>query len=370
MLYSPDETVQPRILLIDDSKVMRKAAIKMLGDLYDVVVAEDGEAGWNIILNDSSIQVVFTDLKMPKLDGFGLIERVRTYEDGGIRNLPLIVVTGADDEGDIKEKAFELGATDFIAKPFNSTDIKARAQTHASYQRQTQVLQKQSHRDAVTDLFNLRGFEKQLAKDISFITRHSQPLAVLVLELDDFKSLFVKVGRNGADSIIKEISRFLSRAVRKEDTVARAGLSRFIISLPTAKSDGAINLAKRICTVVAAFKPKVKGVPIKINLSVGVAIVEQGTQPSLGLVLERSDAALKEAIAEGAGHVRSLVVSSDTEQTETKQAETKHVSIDAMLAQVEREENENALKHMDEILRCLQSRLNDEQKRYLSEHLR
>lgn len=81
MSQSTDEAVKPRILLIDDSKVMRKAAVKMLGDLYDVVVAEDGEEGWGIILNDSSIQVAFTDLKMSTLDGFGLIERVQNLGD-------------------------------------------------------------------------------------------------------------------------------------------------------------------------------------------------------------------------------------------------------------------------------------------------
>jgi two-component system cell cycle response regulator len=364
MPATEDDNSLTRILVIDDSKVIRKASIKMLSELYDVIVAEDGEDGWTKIVNDSNIQVVFTDLKMPNLDGFGLLERVRTNEDEGIRNLPIIVVTGADDEGESKEKAFELGATDFITKPFNTTDIKARAQAHANYQRKTRVLQQNSQLDSITGLLNLRGFEEQLAKDISFVTRHSQPLAVLVLEMDDFKNLFVKIGRTGADSIIKEISRVLSSSVRKEDTVARAGLSRFIMSLPTAKADGAVNLAKTICSTIAAFKITLKGQPVPITLSVGVATLEQGVQTSAEVVLEKSSTALKNAIADGPGQVKSLLVVENGEPLEKQ-----YVSIDAVLAQAQQEQNEDALRYMDEVLKCLQSRLNDQQLQYLSSHL-
>ena len=88
-----ESETQTRILLIDDSKVMRKSAVKMLGGEFDVVVAEDGQQGLDMINDDASIQVVFTDLNMPKMNGYQLLEAVRTSADEGIRNLPVIVVT-------------------------------------------------------------------------------------------------------------------------------------------------------------------------------------------------------------------------------------------------------------------------------------
>ena len=157
-----ESETQTRILLIDDSKVMRKSAVKMLGGEFDVVVAEDGQQGLDMINDDASIQVVFTDLNMPKMNGYQLLEAVRTSADEGIRNLPVIVVTGAENDDEAKEKALQQGATDFITKPFNSTDLKARAHAHATYQRNTRTLQEVASVDALTGLSNERSFKQHL----------------------------------------------------------------------------------------------------------------------------------------------------------------------------------------------------------------
>ena len=76
-----ESETQTRILLIDDSKVMRKSAVKMLGGEFDVVVAEDGQQGLDMINDDASIQVVFTDMNMPQMNGYQLLEAVRTSAD-------------------------------------------------------------------------------------------------------------------------------------------------------------------------------------------------------------------------------------------------------------------------------------------------
>ena len=131
---TPVDDKKARILIADDSKIVRVTASKILATQFDVVLAEDGEEAWEKICQDTSIQVVFTDLGMPRLDGYGLIQRIRQAEDEGIRNQPVIVITGAAEEEGVRRKVFELGATDFITKPFKSTEILARAEAHASYQ--------------------------------------------------------------------------------------------------------------------------------------------------------------------------------------------------------------------------------------------
>ena len=97
------DDVKPRLLMIDDSKLMRKSAVKMLGADFDVVVAVDGREGLKKINEDDAIQVVFTDLNMPNLDGYELLQAIRTRQDEGIRNLPVIVVTGAENDDEAKE---------------------------------------------------------------------------------------------------------------------------------------------------------------------------------------------------------------------------------------------------------------------------
>lgn len=107
--------LKPRVLVVDDSKLLRKAASKILNHEFDVKTAEDG---WEQIAIDDSIQVVFCDLMMPVLDGYGLLERVRSSENSRISGLPIVILTGGDSD-EAKEKALAMGVTDFITKPFN-----------------------------------------------------------------------------------------------------------------------------------------------------------------------------------------------------------------------------------------------------------
>lgn len=367
MLDQQEDSSKTRILVVDDSKVIRKAAVKMLGKLYDVILAEDGEEAWKRILLDEQIQVVFTDLKMPVLDGFGLLERVRTHEDEGIRNLPIVVVTGMDDDGETREKAYELGTTDFITKPFNSTEIKARAQALANYRRETQFLQEKANLDVLTGLLNDRGFRLQLEKDIAFSSRHKEELAVMILELDDFKKLFVSIGRAGADSIIRQVGKCLLEAVRKEDTVARVGLSRFLMSLPTAKPDGAVDLAKRISHTVANFNVKLAGEKLPISLSIGVTTVAKGARPAPSEIIDSAAQALSGALAAGQSKVLAV---SNTEAPADSAPEV--ISIDQVLLKLREGGSLNADDQIDRILESLTpllKLLSEEQKKKLTDIL-
>jgi two-component system cell cycle response regulator len=298
---------QTRILLIDDSKVMRKSAVKMLGGDFDVVVAEDGQQGWEMIREDPSIQVVFTDLNMPKMNGYQLLEVVRTSQDEGIRNLPVIVVTGAENDDEAKEKALQQGATDFITKPFNSTDLKARAHAHATYQRNTKTLQEVASVDTLTGLNNERSFIEHLDKDLSFVSRHNHDIAIMFVEVDEFNDLFLKIGRKGADSLIQQIAKVVLKSVRKEDGVGRVGLARFAISLPTAGAEGATRLAERICQMVSGFKAKLRGETLQIGVSVGLYVPSEKSVEHRSAYLDKTAQALQSAIDNGGSQVYSQV---------------------------------------------------------------
>ena len=85
-------TPKPRILAVDDSRVMRVAMKKILGKDYDVIEAEHGEDAWTLLINDNTIQVLFTDLSMPYLDGYGLLKRMRTSDDPHLQEMPVMWV--------------------------------------------------------------------------------------------------------------------------------------------------------------------------------------------------------------------------------------------------------------------------------------
>ena len=90
--------LKPRVLVVDDSKVLRKAAEKILGKEFDVLVACDGEEGWEKFVVDEKIQIVFSDLSMPQLDGYGLLDRIRHSDNQRISDIPVIVITGGEAE--------------------------------------------------------------------------------------------------------------------------------------------------------------------------------------------------------------------------------------------------------------------------------
>jgi two-component system, cell cycle response regulator len=288
-----DSSSRAKILVVDDSKLIRKSASKILSEEFDVVQAEDGEEAWQLITSDDSIQVVFSDLDMPNLNGFGLLERIRTHPNAGIAELPVVIVTGAEKDEEAKFNALQRGATDFITKPFKSTDIVARARAHADYQRTTRALANAAAIDTLTGLANQNAFAEKLDKDLSFCHRHHHPLAVAVFEVSDFRALFMDVGRQGADVIIKEIAKVIDKTVRREDTVSRYTMARFAVSLPTAKHEGLTAFSERIINTVAKFNVRRKGEPISVGMTAGIIAFETVTQDlTWNVVMQQAEQAL------------------------------------------------------------------------------
>lgn len=131
---------KPRVLVIDDSRVIRRMITKVLGSEFDTMEASDGAAGWSALAHDSHIDVVITDIQMPQLDGYGLICRIRAVEDPGLRDIPVVVITSAEDEI-TKERAYACGANDFILKPLDATQLLGCVRAHVDEYRQASVSQ-------------------------------------------------------------------------------------------------------------------------------------------------------------------------------------------------------------------------------------
>lgn len=296
-----ESVAKARILVVDDSKLMRKAACKMLGDEFDVVTADDGEQAWTQLGDDPSIQVVFTDLNMPNLDGYDLLRRVRNSDDGSLASLPVIVVTGAENDEAARMRALDMGATDFITKPFSTVDLLARARAHANNQRITRRLKAESTTDALTGLGNLSGFLDRLQQDVAYARRHQTALSVVRLEIVDFRRLFLYHGRAVADALILQVARLVRARIRKEDTGARVGLGGFALSLPAGDAAGIEGMIGRLREDLVGQPPMdEEGLPIPVVLAsavVGVELTEATTAKSLlaqcevGLAAPRVDIA-------------------------------------------------------------------------------
>src|SRR5690606_5780540 len=306
-----ENQAKPRILVADDSKVVRMAATKILSDKFELVLAADGLEAWKALNEDSTIQVVLTDLGMPNVDGYQLIEKMRQSGKETIRNIPVVVITSAAEEETVKKKVFEIGATDFVSKPFNSIEITARLKAHASYRQDKADLQEQVNIDLLTGTLNRKGLDEKLDKDISFINRHGQNIALVMFEIDNFESISEKAGQRGSEKIVQNISKILGSAIRREDSFGRYDLATFLTILPMAKTDGVVMLSKRLCEHIKTFKVSLAGDSSNLTLSVGIASAPKGCSTDAKGLLKVAQQALTNAKSLGTGEVQLLKLESN-----------------------------------------------------------
>jgi CheY-like chemotaxis protein len=113
---------KPWVLIVDDSRVVRRTILNALGPSFHVLEAGDGAAGWRTLRQNSRIEVIISDIQMPEMDGYNLICKIRAVEDPALREIPIIVITSAEDEI-TRERAYACGANDFILKPFHAGQL-------------------------------------------------------------------------------------------------------------------------------------------------------------------------------------------------------------------------------------------------------
>ena len=300
-----DNNNKPVLLFVDDSKVMRLAADKMLGREFRVEVAENGVEAWEMICHNPTISVVFSDLAMPEMDGFTLLKKIRTSDDDGIAGLPVIIVTGAENDEETRSEALRLGGTDFISKPFNSTDLLARARAHAHYQRERKELARQAMIDPLTRLGNRRYLQHRLRQELALASRQQIPLSVVQLEIYQFNQLFVQLGKKRTDMVLLKLAQSLRGVIRKEDSLARSSVAQFTVLLPSAGPAGAKRFVERALKVseklAFQFRGKVQRLPLTVIIQTPAA--HAGLTPrQVQLTLDEQ---LKQARTLGPGAVLS-----------------------------------------------------------------
>lgn len=307
-----EEHQKPRILAVDDSRVMRRAMSKVLSKDYDVVETENGEDAWTVLINDELIQVVFTDLSMPFLDGYGLLERIRTSDDDRIKDIPVIIITGKEDDEEAKQEALDKGANDFITKPFDSVQLQARAKAHITHKQTTaklsetsDKLERQATIDETTGLGGQRYFCKVGDETLSYANRHGGQFILIRMDIDDFNNHFIKYGKNIMDNILHTVGEKLSQLVRQEDTIARIGVSKFALLLKETALKEAEILTDRIRTEIKnmSFKLPEDGGIINLTISAGIFEPELKPDSTFKQIVSETEKHLTEAQSAGGNRI-------------------------------------------------------------------
>lgn len=288
-----------RVLVVDDSAVIRQAISKMLKVDFDVDLANDGEAGWDCLARALDIGVLITDIEMPRLDGYALICRVRASEDAHIRDLPIIVITGADDE-ETKTRAFACGATDFITKPLNLAQLQACTQ---AYMRFEQPLP--AHEDATEGLLGRREFLEQ-GEALWGQGGGRNPLALLTVTLDKVRILYREYGDEQMEAFVHHVVAVIrAETAARGASVARLGGAEFGIMAKGMARAQALVLGQHLVAALAS-RPVLDGK--LLTVSVGVASSDEGAT-SFAALRQMADERLKRAVALGGNQVSAAALS-------------------------------------------------------------
>jgi len=177
---------------------------------------------------------------------------------------------------------------------------------------------------------------------------------LIIFELDDFKTIYQRIGEAAANRIIKQTATRLQSIIRSEDSVGRYGFEKFVAILPMAKTEGVIILAKRLCYQIKAFKITIGGEAISIKMSAGISTVRKGSPATIKDLVQAAEQALINAKKVGSGEVQILKLEA-TQTTETSQSikSSTAISIDGLLEAIATGKTELAINQMDSVLNQL-----------------
>lgn len=324
----------PRILVIDDSKLARYTLRSVLAGEFTVLEAEDGEDGWRVLNQDERIQVVITDAAMPNLDGYGLIRRIRSSTTSWVKNIPIIMVTGVEEQS-ARARALEVGVSDFFTKPVYKTQLLTKVRSQARMDQTTRklietsaALAEQGAIDPITGINSRRYFMERMAQDFAYSKRHSQNLSIIFLEADNYDTLQRSQGDDAAHHLLNWMAQQLKDTVRTEDTITRLQDSRFAVIMNNSGRLEAAVLGNRLRKLMTSADFIYKEYSTPVAVSSCLVCVGRDPVQSVDEILVFADKRI--------AHARNLggnrMISSDTPEAVVEQSVTELLgNIDAIL---------------------------------------
>lgn len=298
-----------RVLIVDDSRIVRTTISRLIRKSFDVREEANGEAGWQAIAGDPSIVVVFSDIQMPELDGFGLLERIRGSEDARIRGMPVIMISG-DEEDATKKRAKAAGANDFITKTTDGTEILSRIDNllHlVEAKQQAAVSQKAvettATNDPVTGAFTPHYLVTEGRKRYAHARRHGGPLSVLMFRMETYGDIAQKVGKGIADQLLARIAKLVMGTLRTEDSMGRTGEATFTVIFAGTSSPQALAFAQRLHDQLEKAQVSFRDQVLKIRPSIGLAGLDVDSVASLEELMKLAMQRLQRASALGAERI-------------------------------------------------------------------
>ncbi|MCT7516676.1 GGDEF domain-containing response regulator [Aliarcobacter cryaerophilus] len=246
------EFKKPTILVVDDMTTTLLLIHDLLKDTYEVKIAKSGTKALEILESPNDIDLILLDIEMPDMNGYDVCKRIKNNET--IKNIPIIFITGRTSQED-EEYGLNLGAIDYITKPFNKAIVKLRIKNYLDLKIKNDMLEKLSMYDGLTNIRNRRFFDETFEKTFNEIKRDKKSLAVLMIDIDFFKPYNDNYGHGQGDETLRKVAKALEKTIKRaSDFVARYGGEEFVILLKDIKKDGVEAVANNLLNAVRELK--------------------------------------------------------------------------------------------------------------------
>jgi two-component system cell cycle response regulator len=276
---------------------MLEAFLKKWG--YEPVSVNDGREAWQLLQRPDAPRLAILDWMMPGMDGVFVCNEVRKRQ---IQPYIYIILLTAKERKEDVIAGLEAGADDFLTKPFDPYELKARlrgGERVVHLQRQLfaarDALQEQATHDPLTALLNRPACLEILQQELTRAKREGKPIGVIMIDLDHFKRINDSCGHLIGDLVLVEVARRMRASVRSYDVVGRYGGEEFLVVLPGCDDTSAVNQAERLRDAMAGSPIGVPDRPLIITLSLGVACTQIPDEGDLRKLLSAADKALYRA---------------------------------------------------------------------------
>ena len=238
---------RPVVVLADDDPSIRLMVRHVLeSEDFDIVEAADGLEAIKAV-EKYHPALILLDAVMPGIDGFTTCQQIK---DKGYTDIPVMMITGLDDDASV-ERAYEVGAIDFITKPIKWAVLKHRVKSVVEKVIAERKVELLAYKDTLTGLPNRLLFADRLEQSVIRSERSRTSMALMLVDIDDFKLVNDSFGHEAGDKLIQAVGQLIGRSLRRADTIARLGGDEFAVIIEGIDSpDDAISIADNLTTIL------------------------------------------------------------------------------------------------------------------------
>ncbi len=261
-----------KVLTVDDSQVIHAMLEDGLAaEGLEQLHAYDAEQGlW--LAKRAQPDLILLDVVLPKTSGFAMCEALKN--EPLTEHIPVIFLSGTGDTFN-KVQGLDLGAVDYITKPFDSAELLARVRAALRTKRLVDMLATTAHVDAITGLRNRQHFQERLAEEISATRRYGRTVSLMLFDIDHFKRCNDTYGHPFGDRVLQLVGETFLHSTRTTDVCCRYGGDEFAAILPETCLRDALSLAERIREAIEIASLSHRGQMVAVTASGGVASTSQ-----------------------------------------------------------------------------------------------